>query len=240
MQHEELLNLNRILTASELSIYLWLKTKNPFEEKIIEVNTQEIADDLEISRRTVQRALVKLQEKNLIDLVIDQFKYRIKSILSLTYNKSEVATAMSSDDTQIVPTTSGSSQRHQERSSEINVVAASPVSPSSPETQSEKRFQNPKTIKTYLNFIDSLSENERENFWDFVKEQTKDFAPPIHDLESWLASKTKAQQNRWEVYEQLYQKQERNSSSTLSESKKKMIAAFQQQINGQAIGGDIA
>ena len=232
LQHEELLNLNRILTASELSIYLWLKTKNPFEEKLIEANTQEIADNLEISRRTVQRALVKLQEKNLIDLIIDQFKYRIKSISSLTYDKSEVATAMSSNDTQIVSTTTGSSRRHQDRSSDSHVVKASPVSPPSSETQSDKRFQTPNTIKSYLDFIDSLSESERENFLDFMKEQTKDFAQPIHDLESWLASKKKARQNRWEVYYQQYQEREHSSSSTLSESEKKKIAAFQQQING--------
>ena len=240
LQHEELLNLNRILTASELSIYLWLKTKNPFEEKLIEADTQEIADDLEISRRTVQRALVKLQEKNLIDLVIDQFKYRIKSISSPTDDRSEVATSMSSDDTEIVATTPGSSRRHQDRSSDTNVVKASPVSPSLSETNSGQVFQISKTIKTYLDFKDSLSQSERENFLLFVKEQVQNFSQPINDLEAWLASKTKAQQNRWEVYYQKYRERDDDSSSTLSESKKKMIAAFQQQIRGQATGGDVS
>jgi Mn-dependent DtxR family transcriptional regulator len=79
-----------------------LKTKNSFEEKLIEANTQEIAEDLEISRRTVQRALVKLQQENLIDLVIDQFKYRITSKSISTEDKSEMATPTSSGDTEII------------------------------------------------------------------------------------------------------------------------------------------
>jgi DNA-binding MarR family transcriptional regulator len=223
LQHEELLNLNRILSASELSIYFWLKTKNPFEEKLIEANTQEIAEDLEISRRTVQRALVKLQQENLIDLVIDQFRYRIKSKSTSIEDKSEMATLMSSGDTEIVATTSGSL--------------------SSSETPSEQQFQLPKTIKTYLDLIDSLSESERESFLQFVREQIKNFAQPINDLEAWLASKTKAGQNRWQVYYQKYRKQDNTSSSTLSEAQRKAIASFHQQLEqhkNHSIAGDIA
>ena len=240
MQHEEYLNLHQILKESERSVYFWLKTKNPFEEKLIEADTQKIANDLGFSRRTVQRALVKLQEKNLIELIIGRFSYRIKSISFSVEDKNEVMTAMSSGDTEIAVTTSGSSRRHQDRSSDSHVVAASPVSLSLSEIKSERGFQNPKTTKTYLDFIDSLSESERENFLGFVRGETKDFAPPIHDLESWLASQTKAGQNRWEVYYQRYREQNNDSSSTLSEAKKRAIASFQKQMNAQAMGGDIA
>ena len=140
---------------------------------------------------------------------------------------------MSSDDTEIVATTLGSSRRHQDRSNDINVVEASPVSPSSSETNSGQGFQISKTIKTYLDFKDSLSESERENFLLFVKEQIQNFSQPINDLEAWLASKTKAQQNRWEVYYQKYRDRDRDSSSTLSEAKKRAIAFFQKQLEQQ-------
>jgi DNA-binding CsgD family transcriptional regulator len=70
LQHQEFLQLNQILTQSELSVYLWLKTNDPFGGKLIEADTQRIAQDLGISRRTVQRALARLQEKDLIELVI--------------------------------------------------------------------------------------------------------------------------------------------------------------------------
>ena len=71
--------------------------------------------DLGISRRSVQRALVKLQQEELIELVINKFKYRLKSKL-LTQNEnsseikddSQVTTPLSPEDNKIVPTTSGS------------------------------------------------------------------------------------------------------------------------------------
>ena len=61
LKHEEFLNLNKRLTQSELAVYLWLKTNDPFGDQLVEANTKQIADDLNISFRTVQRALVKLQ-----------------------------------------------------------------------------------------------------------------------------------------------------------------------------------
>ena len=79
LQHEELINLNKRLTASELSVYLWLKTNEPFGDKLVEADTLTIAKDLNISRRTVQRALVKLRQEKLIDLVITKFHYRVRS-----------------------------------------------------------------------------------------------------------------------------------------------------------------
>ncbi len=54
--------------------------------------------------------------------------------------------------------------------------------------------------QTYSDFIQTLSDGEREKFLDFVTEQIKDFVQPINDLEAWLANKNKARQNRWEVY----------------------------------------
>jgi DNA-binding MarR family transcriptional regulator len=79
LQHEEFLQLNRRLTQSELAVYLWLKTNDPFGDKLIEASTKQIADDLNVSRRTIQRALVKLRDENLIDLIITKFQYRVKS-----------------------------------------------------------------------------------------------------------------------------------------------------------------
>jgi len=61
LQHEEFIKLNKRLTQSELAVYLWLKTNDPFGDKLIEASTKQIADDLNIGRRTVQQAKVKLQ-----------------------------------------------------------------------------------------------------------------------------------------------------------------------------------
>lgn len=58
---------------------------------------------------------------------------------------------------------------------------------------------------SYQIFSKSLSEDERERFFYFVKQQIKNFREPIKDLEAWLASQNAATQNRWEVYYSLFQ-----------------------------------
>ena len=239
LKHQEFLKLNRILTPSEFSVYLWLKTNDPFGEKLIEADTQEIAHNLGISRRTVQRALVKLQQENLIDLVVSKFKYQMRSKPAGENDhcsQSEVATPMSSDDTKIVSATPGSSSRHSCRSSDTHVAQVTPVSPISSEVQSEKEFQIPKTNKTYIDFKKTLSESERESFLNFVQEKIKNLTQPVNDLEAWLASPTKINQNRWEVYYQKYQEEKKanqvksGSGSINSEERKKAIARFQAEI----------
>ena len=115
LQHQEFLKLNQILNQSELSVYLWLKTNDPFGGKLIEADTQKIAEDLGISRRSVQRALVKLQQEGLIELVISKFKYRLKSkSVPQSENNSQIK-----DDSQLTTqdqeTTPVSLQRHQDR-----------------------------------------------------------------------------------------------------------------------------
>jgi hypothetical protein len=172
LQHQEFLKLNQILTQSELSVYLWLKTNDPFGEKFIEADTQKIAEDLEISRRTVQRALVKLQQESLIELVISKFKYRMKSKLSsnndyLSKINDESTREISrlSDDNKIASATVRSFERHQRRLSDPDVAKVSPVSPSLLETDSEQRFQTPKISKTYIDFKKTLSEDESENVY---------------------------------------------------------------------------
>jgi hypothetical protein len=67
-------------------------------------------------------------------------------------------------------------------------------------TEKSEASASPQTIQTYSDFKKTLSEGERENFFDFVKEKTKNLSQPINDIEAWLASKNQAQQNRWFIY----------------------------------------
>ena len=249
LQHQEFLQLNQLLTQSELSVYLWLKTNDPFGDKFIEANTQKIAKDLGISRRSVQRALVKLQQEDLIELVISKFKYRLKSqSASQSVHNSkikddlQVATSESLDDGKIASTTLVSPKRHQDRSNDSKIVSTTSVSPSLSETICEREFQTPNTSKTYIDFKKTLSEDESENFLKFVIKAIKSFREPIQDVEAWLASQTKAGQNRWSVYYQNYlrenkaSKPDSNSSSVANEAKRKAIANYQKQLNREKAG----
>jgi hypothetical protein len=246
LEHQEFLRLNKTLTQSELSVYLWLKTNDPFGDKLIEADTQKIADDLSTSRRTVQRALVKLQEVNLIELVSNKFRYRLKSKSSSKNDHSfkiddefKVATPKLSDDNEIALTTPRSFERYQDRSDDTHIAEVSTVSPSSSETNTGHEFQISKISKTYLDFKKTLSEEERENYLKFVQKKIESFREPINDLEAWLASQTKAGQNRWEVYFDKYQsetkarKSNSDSSSVPDQERQKAIAKYQESLKQQ-------
>ena len=219
LQHEEFIKLNKLLTQAEFAVHLWLKTKDPFGDKLIEASTKQIADDLNVSRRTIQRALVKLRDLNLIDLIITKFQYRVKSHPSEDASENKVketlkvATPGSPSDTSVAISTgmspSGQECRHQYGNVAIGTGMSSPTA----ETQSEQKLENHKTLKTYSDFKKTLSEGERENFFNFVQEKTNNLEKPINDLEAWLASKNAAKQNRWEIYYSNYQEEKKRESA---------------------------
>lgn len=69
---------------------------------------------------------------------------------------------------------------------------------------SDGGLRTPQTIKTYSDFIKTLSEQERASFLNFCQEKAKNLSQEVIDLEAWLASKTKAGENRWEVQYRFY------------------------------------
>ncbi len=152
------------------------------------------------------------------------------------------------DDIEIVSATGRSSQRHQCRLGDPPVAKVTPMSPSSAENQSEQRFQNSKINKTYIDFKDSLSESERDNFLRFVEQKIQNLEKPINDLEAWLANQTKAKQNRWKVYYQIYQQEKnqkitepyQNSDSTTFEEKEVAIKKWQEHLKQQRLENQLA
>lgn len=247
LQHEELIELNKCLTASELSVYLWLKTNDPFGERLVEADTKVIAEELNISRRSVQRALAKLQKEKLIDVVITKFFYRVRTKpteesddTDKIKEKLRVTTSVSPDDISVANETRMSSSVRQCREQYEDVANSTPMSSSKAEITSEQDVQNPQTLQTYLDFKKTLSEDERENFLNFVRETIHNLEKPINDLEAWLASKNAANQNRWEVYYKNYQEQKDRQKSrntrqnsgkdNLNPDKKMAIAEFRKRM----------
>ncbi len=248
LQHKELIDLNKCLTGSELSVYLWLKTNDPFGERLVQADTKVIAEELNISRRSVQRALAKLQKEKLIDVVITKFFYRVRTKptaesddIDKVKERLRVTTPVSPDDINVANGTSMSPTVRECRQQYENVVIGTPMSSPKAETQSGQEVQNPKTLKTYTDFKKTLSEGEREDFLNFVREATRNLEKPINDLEAWLASKNAANQNRWEVYHKNYQEQKdkqklRNSQQSSSEGyltldRQRAIAEFRKRMS---------
>lgn len=72
-----------------------------------------------------------------------------------------------------------------------------------PKPLSNTSFSPPQTIQTYSDFIETLSDAERERFLQFCESQTFHFNPPLVKLQTWLGSidKVTGLPNYIELYE---------------------------------------
>lgn len=224
LKSEEWLDSINQLTHSELKILYYVRSLDPYNNGI-DLTPAQIARDLstdknKMHRSTVGRALKSLDRKGFINMKLIKVRIKVNPRGFLTEQESEpepksepkpeakndvVATQPCCDHATNVVTTQ---HRVQPRNNECaHTTQSAPTQQSEAETQSEQKVEKPKIYKTYLDFKDSLSESERENFFSFVKEETKNLEKKINDLEAWLASKNAAKQNRWEIYYRNYEKE---------------------------------
>ena len=226
LKSEEWLDSINQLTHSELKILYYVRSLDPYNNGI-DITPASIARDLstekhKMHRSTVGRALKSLDKKGFINMELIKVRIKVNPGGFLAEPEPEikpkleakndvVATQPCCDHATNVVTTQ---HRVQPRNIECaHTTQSAPTQQSGAETQSEQKVETPKIFKTYSDFKRSLSEGERENFFNFVKEKTKNLEKPINDLEAWLASKNAAKRNRWEVYYEIYQEEKISQSA---------------------------
>jgi len=157
----ELTTLSGKLTEAEIVIYLYLMATNPFGDRFQELDTAVIAENLGVTRRTVQRTLKKLESLGLIELEIKSFTYRrVKAKADIEEaddtrianieeaDDTRIANIEEADDSRIALATVGSPQRQQDRQGEPE-----PLQAKAPATS-----QTIKTIKTSQNGKDGVGD----------------------------------------------------------------------------------
>ena len=221
------------LTHSELKILYYVRSLDPYNNGI-DLSASQIARDLstdknKMHRSTVGRALKSLDRKGFINMELIKVRIKVNPRGFLTDREAEpepdlkpkseakndvVATQPCCDHATDVVTTQ---QNVQPRNKECaHATGSAPTQQSKAETQSQQQVQEPKIFKTYTDFKDSLSEGERENFLEFVRKKAENLEKPINDLEAWLASKTRAKENRWEIYYKSYQEEKASQKRKLT------------------------
>ena len=226
------------LTGSQLRLWLYLMMVDSFAdlttdgEKVYHSipSPQEIAIKIGVSPETVEKDMRKLKKLGL-------YEYRITAWQGHNLSAAKAR---------------GESERLKKKKAETKSPQGGGLNkpperlnkpPENPEPlEKSSSSDSPQTIQTYSDFKRSLSESERENFFSYVREKTKNLGKPINDLEAWLASKNAANQNRWSAYYNLYQTEELkrkaiNESQNTStrqltlEEKRRAITNFQNRHN---------
>jgi hypothetical protein len=220
LQREELIKLREVkLINNAAYVHLALRSENPFCDRPVQIIPKEFALRWRIPEVSVYKAIAKLKElgilniksgKLVINWVIEADNQVLKDTAS---HNTETAT-----EDVAVNDFSNPTKNYQIEEK----IIRSDNELSNPKTDyqiREYRTLKPlsdisssisQTLLTYSDFKDSLSEDERENFFNFVQEKTNNLERPINDLEAWLASKNAAKQNRWEIYYRSYQEERIN------------------------------
>jgi Fe2+ or Zn2+ uptake regulation protein len=217
LQHDEWVRACQELTPSQRDVLYFIRTLDPYGNGV-KITAAEIARQLStgrktVHRQTISRALKELDAKGFIDIELVEVRVQIKP---KGYWCDDPQDETHSEAQTVCRDTDGAMRHqwcdetpqaiatHQHGSSDTNVDRHAPqaIATHQPEseTQSQSESCHSKIIKTYSDFKKTLSESERENFLNFVKEQIKNLPKQVNDIEAWLANQNQAGQNRWEVY----------------------------------------
>lgn len=232
LKHEEWLKTCRELTPAQRDVLYYIRTIDPYNQGI-DINAAEVARQLSaperiVHRQTVSRALKELDAKGFIDLELLQVRTKVKpkglwcnDTPEFIEDTDGVMMHPRCDDAPMVCEDTDGVMMHPRCDDAPSAIAThhagsprtmmdhdAPCAIATHHAEAEslvdRGLQNPKINKNYLDFIKTLSEDERANFLEFCEEKTKNLSQPVNDIEAWLAHKNKAGRNRWEVYYEKY------------------------------------
>jgi hypothetical protein len=227
LRPDEWLQVTKELRYAEVRVLYYLRTLDPFGDRDLRVKVTDIAIATGLQKGTVSKALKVLNDKGYIDLEIVEALVKLQTFpkgdrVSSDTNEFPTGNRVSSD-TNEFPTVPSSFP--QETSSHCRKPLRTVGNDCAPEPSQGKDSNTSHTLKTYSDFKDSLSEDERERFFYFVRKETQKLPNPIVDLEAWLASKNATGRNRWEVYYELFEKSEgRANKKTGQETKPRRLS----------------
>ncbi len=202
LQHEEFLSACHQLTPAQLMVLYFLRTLDPYDDGV-EVSVSEMARRLsteskEVHRSTVSRALKALDEKGFIDLELVKVKVKVSP-----------RGLHCCDETTVLPTDNSVAYRQQARSPRNKRDRDATSVISTQHARSSRNNQEPeplpdndsspsKTIKTYSDFKDSLSQEERESFLEFGLKKASQLPRPPELPLKWVEKNWEDLRIQWE------------------------------------------
>ncbi len=186
LTHQEWIETVKNLTGAEIKVLYYVRSLDPFGDRNLEYSITKMASELQLSKGAVSKAVKKLDLMGLIDAELVQVKIRIRGSKSNTVELS-TGNAVSYRKHQfpignhgLPEETQVSYRKQQFPIGNVQQLQPLPDMDSSP----------PHTIQTYSDFIDSLSEDERESFEKFVRVEWKKLkGEEIVSLERFLSKK---------------------------------------------------
>lgn len=184
------------LTKSQIGVLIYTRAIDPYGNGI-NIKASQIANFLKISRNAVYEAVRVLCEKNYLQVEDIEYTMRLyhKGVLNnSTCDTFQCDTQVSSSDDADIPGLQQSSGDDTSNSQMKNVTSGLK---SAPETPATEEVREPKNNKTYKDFQDSLSDEERESFLKFGDEMSKQLPKPPQLPSKWIAKNWEEIRDKW-------------------------------------------
>ncbi len=172
LKNDEWVRACKHLTKSQLAVLYYLRSQDPYSIGI-RIKASKIAQELGITKRSVNAAIAFLEEKEYIDLQDIEYSVKVSAggcLCDSLESGTGVGNRFPTGEENFPPEKSISHQGKEFPTGEENFPPEKSISHSQAETQSQQSSCNSKINKinkTYLDFKDSLSEEERESFLEF-------------------------------------------------------------------------
>ncbi|MCC5640862.1 MarR family transcriptional regulator [Nostoc sp. CHAB 5844] len=200
LQHEEWLRACRELTPAQRDVLYYLRTLDPYSSGM-EVSPARIAKDLStpekpVHRSTVGRALKALDEKGFVDMELLKVKVHVLTKgLHCCDEATSCSETTSCDEATLLP---DGNKRDRDATSAIATQQARSLRNKRPsEAAPDKDSSTPKINKTYLDFLDSLSQDQREDFLKFGENKAAKLPSPPQLPQRWVETNWQELSAQW-------------------------------------------
>ncbi|MBD2778640.1 MarR family transcriptional regulator [Iningainema tapete] len=197
LTHEELLTWieKYDLKWSEVKLYLYFCTLNPFGDQDIEFSPSELYSQLKIKKSAFYSAVARLETLGLLDFQVSRAHVRASPFNRTTFHlNGKLSTTVEN-----IPLERKDFQKNGNFSKKMDNNSTK-MENRRPEPAQDKDSSVPHTLHTYSDFKRSLSDSERENFEKFVRaEYKRTEGKEIRHISAFL--KDEHFQEWWEKYQ---------------------------------------
>jgi DNA-binding MarR family transcriptional regulator len=221
LKHEEWLEACRKLKPSERDVLYFIRTLDPRNNGVL-ISTAKIARALstpkrKVHRRTVSRALKRLDQLGFLDLEIVAAQVRLRGG-GLWSDDGAACGSHNRPNPEVDQTIQGVDQTIQgvdhliHPADHLIHLADQMIHPEIAKILTEKGIQRNGDFTDLIDLIDllDLSEGEGESFREFCQRETAHFDPPLRSLDDYLASRDASGRPRYWPLWQKYQSANRD------------------------------
>lgn len=199
LQNAEWVKACKELTHTQLSVLYYLRSADPYSNGM-KIRASRIADELQISRQAVYKAIDALSEKEYIEKEDVEYSLKLRSrgcLCDSLENRPQVSPSVDSCKLEATVVNAGRQLSTDGDSCNLGATVVNAGRQPEAETLVEEESQSFKINKTYSDFKKTLSEGEREEFLKFGENKAAQLPNPPALPHRWIEANWEELAAQW-------------------------------------------